>query len=109
MWKRKGVNKFGQKFFANSIMRKGVSVPLSLETCNYFPSRENNRFYDDTPESGRLKTINIKPWKPITYRNCILSNECVLIDITVAIIIAVSTSLIVKLAPSPIILKYLNI
>ena len=71
MWKRKGVNKFGQKFFANSIMRKGVSVPLSLETCNYFPSPENNRFYDDTPESGRLKTINIKPWKPITYRNCV--------------------------------------
>ena len=56
MWERKGGNKFGQKFFANSIMRKGVSVPLSLETCNYFSSQENNRFYD-TPESGRLKTI----------------------------------------------------
>ena len=26
---------------------------------------------DDTPESGRLKTINIKPPKPITYRNCL--------------------------------------
>ena len=58
MWKRKGGHKFGQNFFANSIMRKGLSVPLSLETCScYFSSRENNRFYDDTPESGRLKTI----------------------------------------------------
>ena len=27
-------------------------------------------FYDDTPTSGRLKTINIKPWNSITYRNC---------------------------------------
>ena len=42
--------------------------PLSLETCNppplppsWRPSRENTRFYGDTPESGRLKTINIKP------------------------------------------------
>ena len=35
------------------------------------PSKENTRFYDDTPESGRLKKINIKPWKPITYRNCV--------------------------------------
>ena len=41
---------------------------LSLETWTH--PRNNSRFYDNTPESGRLKTINIKPWKPITYRNC---------------------------------------
>ena len=34
------------------------------------PSWENCRFYDDIMESGRLKT-NIKPWKPIAYRNCV--------------------------------------
>ena len=28
-------------------------------------------FYDDTPESRRLETINIKPWKPNTFRNCV--------------------------------------
>ena len=65
------------------IVWQGVSasisffIPLSLETCNPLPSlswhlsRENTRFYDDTPESGRLKTININPRKPITYRNCV--------------------------------------
>ena len=26
------------------------------------------KFYD-TLESGRLKAVNIKSWKPITYRN----------------------------------------
>ena len=86
---------------SSCIVQKGVSDPplffhpptflissLSLETCNpspsWHPSWENSRFYDDTPESGRLKTI-IKPCKPITYRNCVLSTECVLIDITVTI------------------------
>ena len=54
-------------------------------------SQENTRFCDDTLESGRLKTSNIKPWKPITYRNCVLSTECVLIDIIVKISIAVCT------------------
>ena len=33
--------------------------------------------------------INIKPWKPITYRNCIFSTECILIDIIVTSSIAV--------------------
>ena len=28
-----------------------------LHTCSWHPSRENTRFYDDTPESKRLKTI----------------------------------------------------
>ena len=28
-------------------------------------------FCDETLESGRPKTINTKPWKPITYRNCL--------------------------------------
>ena len=28
-------------------------------------------FYDDELESVRLKTINLKPWKPITYTNCV--------------------------------------
>ena len=37
----------------------------------HHPSRGNTRFYDDMLESGRLKTINIKSWKPITYRNCV--------------------------------------
>ena len=36
-----------------------------------------------------MKKINIKPWKPITYRNGVLSTECVLIDIIVTISIAV--------------------
>ena len=27
------------------------------------------KFCDNTLESGRLKTVNIKSWKPITYRN----------------------------------------
>ena len=95
------------------IVRKGVSAPplifhppflissLSLETCNpptplplplssWHPTREKSRFYDNTVESARLKTINIKPWKPIAYRNCV-STECVLIDILVAIRIAVGT------------------
>ena len=29
------------------------------------------KFYDDTLESGRLRTVNIKSWKPITYRNSV--------------------------------------
>ena len=32
--------------------------------------------YDDSLESDRLKTINIKPWTPITYRNCVLYWMC---------------------------------
>ena len=32
-----------------------LDIPFSLETYN--PS-----FYDDALESGRMKTINIKPW-----------------------------------------------
>ena len=55
------------------------------------PSRENTRFYNDALVSGRLKTINPKPWKPITIRNCALSTECVLIDIIVTISTAVGT------------------
>ena len=71
--------------------------PISLETCNLPPHpcwhslQENTRFYDDTLESGRLKTINIKPWKPIIYKNCVLSNGCVLIDIVASISMAVGT------------------
>ena len=43
-------------------------LPFFLETCtpppfSWHPSRENTRFYDNTLESRRLKTINIKPWK----------------------------------------------
>ena len=56
------------------IVRKGVSAPLSLKKRKppfWQPSWENSRFYDDIMESGRLKTINIKPWKPIAYRNCV--------------------------------------
>ena len=34
---------------------------------------------------------NKKPWKPITYRNCVLTTECVLADIIVTISIAVGT------------------
>ena len=36
------------------------------------PIMGNTRFYDDILELGRLKVINRKPWKPITYRNCVL-------------------------------------
>ena len=73
------------------IVRKGVSAPFSLETCTppppswHHPSQENTRFYDDTLKWGILKTINIKPWKPITYRNCVLSTGYVLIYIIVTI------------------------
>ena len=66
------------------IVWKGVSAPLSFfipscwypllfrnmqppttltpwhQTTWHHPSQENNKFYDDTQESGRLKTINIK-------------------------------------------------
>ena len=63
------------------IVWKGVSVPLSFSSPlldippffrnmqpptpppapvpSWHPSWENPRFYDDTPESGRLKKINI--------------------------------------------------
>ena len=69
------------------IVWKGVLVPpfffqpspllissLSLETST--PLFDNHQrkilwFYDDILESGRLKTISIKPWKPITYGNCV--------------------------------------
>ena len=60
----------------SDIVRKGVSAHLSFFISLFFrnmhpppppfswhPSRENTRFYDNTLESGRLKTINIKPWK----------------------------------------------
>ena len=62
---------------------------LSLETCTplpWHPSWEITRFYNNT-----LKTINIKPWKPIDYRNSVLTSECVLIDIIVIISMAVGT------------------
>ena len=55
-----------------------LDISLSLEICtpppSWHSSQENIRFYDDTLESGRLKTINTKPWKPITYRNCVSLN-----------------------------------
>ena len=73
--------------------------PLYFKTCNphsphspcpsWHSLWENTRFYDDTPESKGLKKSSTKPWKPITYRNCVLSTECVLIDIMMAISIAV--------------------
>ena len=66
------------------IVRKGVSAPSSWYSpflkkkdphppppTFWQPSLENSRFYDDLMESGRLKTINIKPWKPVAYRNCV--------------------------------------
>ena len=98
---------YARSLFCKQIVRKRVSAPLSFFIPPFlrnmqspFPSwhvsRENTRLYDDTLESGRLKTINIKPWKPITYRN--LSTECLLIDI----IVKISISLRLKLAPSPI-------
>ena len=52
----------------------------------------------------------MKPWKPITYKNCVLSIECVLIGIIVAISTVVGTGcnfLDVKLAPGPIIEKHI--
>ena len=81
------VKNFFKSFILWLIVRKGVSAPrsffippswypsLSLEKCNSPPSWhvswENTRFCDDTLESERFKTINIKSWKPITYRNCL--------------------------------------
>ena len=42
----------------------------NMNPSHFFsPSLENTKFYDDTPESGRLKKFNKKPWKPTTYRN----------------------------------------
>ena len=73
-------------FLISPFFRNIQPAPVS----SLHPSQENNTFYDDTLESGRLKTINIKPWRPITYRNCVLSIECVLKDI-VTISIAVGT------------------
>ena len=75
-------------------MRKDVSVnPFfrNMHPPSWHPSRENTRFYDDTLEPGRLKAINIKPWKSITYRNCVLSTESALIDITMTISTASGT------------------
>ena len=43
----------------------------NMHSPSWHPSQENTIFYHDTLESGRLKTINIKPWKPITCRNCV--------------------------------------
>ena len=66
----------------------------SLETCNPPPPptldtthpQENTRFYDNTLESGRLETINIKPWKPILpIETVYLKYWSVLIDIIVTI------------------------
>ena len=65
--------------------------PPPLTPSWHHPSQVNTRFYDDTLESRRLKSININPWIPITYRNCVLSTQCVLIDITVTISTAVGT------------------
>ena len=41
----------------------------NMQPPSWHPSRRNIRPYDDTPESEKLKTINIKSWKSITYRN----------------------------------------
>ena len=66
--------------------------PLSLETCN--PSRLlDTTHYEEIPDSIMIRwnkgdwkhIINIKPWKPFTYRNCVLNTECVLIGIIVTI------------------------
>ena len=82
-----------------------LATPLSWHSL----SQENTRFYDDTLESERLKTINIKSRKPITYRNCVLSNW-MCCDRCHSAIVTISTAvgtrcnfLMVKLAPSPII------
>ena len=45
--------------------------PPPKPCSSWYPSQQNTKFYDDTPESGRLKKINIKPWKPITCRNSV--------------------------------------
>ena len=77
-------------------MWKGLSAPPPFfrnmqpptpTPSGHQPSQENTRFYHDTLESVRLKTINIKPWKPITCK----STACVLIDIIVTISTAVGT------------------
>ena len=70
--------------FYKRIVWKGVSAPPFFFHLPFFrnkqlpppppfwhPSQGNTGFYDDTPESERLKAINIKPWKPITYKNCV--------------------------------------
>ena len=48
-------------FFIPSFFRK-MQPPFPLSR---HPSRKNTTFYDVTWESGRLKTTNIKPWKPM--------------------------------------------
>ena len=78
------------------IVRKGVSAPFSLETCT--PPTP----LLTPPITGKYQILwwytgiretenNIKPWKSVTYRNCVLSTECVLIDIIVTISTAVGT------------------
>ena len=65
-------------FFSHPpFLQKNASPPLPPplpppKSCSsWHQSQENAKFYDDTPESERLKKINIKPWKPITYRNSV--------------------------------------
>ena len=72
----------------------------SMERCispHFFfisPSRYPPFFGNIHPplDTHHRKKINIKSWKPITYRNCVLSTEFGLIDIIVAISIAVDTA-----------------
>ena len=44
------------------IVWKGVKAPFLVSAITLLD--------DDILELGLLKTINIKPWKPITYGNC---------------------------------------
>ena len=49
-----------------------LGIPLFLRNMHPSPLLTLiTGFYDDTPESRRLETINIKPWKPNTFRNCV--------------------------------------
>ena len=48
-----------------------ISMTMSMMSRQWY-----DNVYDDSLESDRLKTINIKPWTPITYRNCVLYWIC---------------------------------
>ena len=125
----------GQNYQNAPIVRKGVLTslsffiapswyhPLSLEKWNP-PNPTSIPVLLTQPITGKNQIlwwhsgiretenniIMIKPWKPITYRNCVLSSECVLIVIIVAISTVVGTGCNfpdVKLVPSPIIEKHI--
>ena len=100
-------------------MQKGVftappSFPLSLETC-ILPPLDTK--LGKIPNSIMIHW-NQGDWKQYStldtfclLKLCVLSSECVLIDIMVTISIAVgldATSLMVKLAPSLITLKHIT-